>query len=262
MAVLRVEQLCFGMSQHFAIKDVSLYAEQGERISIIGPNGSGKSTLLKLMARLLKPHHGVVMLDGKDIADMKGKDSAKALSMLTQIQPQLTDMTVRDLVQYGRHPYSSMLTGTSREDRAVTEWAICATRMENLADRPLESLSGGERQRAWIAMALAQQPKVLLLDEPTTYLDIANQLEVLELMNQLNSQMNMTVVMVLHDINQAAQYSDRMIVMHEGSIVHHGAPRDVMTPDMFESVFRIRVRIHQEEAYPYIFPLSVAAGTL
>ncbi|MCG7409101.1 ABC transporter ATP-binding protein [Paenibacillus sp. ACRRX] len=259
MGVLNVNQLGYRLSEKFGLHEVSLQAEQGERISIIGPNGSGKSTLLKIMARLMTPHQGSVMLNGRDIAKMKGRDAARMLSMLTQIQPDLSEMTVRDLVQYGRHPYRSLLAGSSEADQTIVEWAIHETRLAQLADRQLDSLSGGERQRAWIAMALAQKPKVLLLDEPTTYLDIAHQLEVLELMNRLNEQLNMTIIMVLHDMNQAAQYSDRMIVMQDGRIVQSGTPNEVMTAEMFEQVFRIRVRIHQEQTRPYIFPIAVSS---
>lgn len=260
MAVLEADHVHYAVSTHFGLEDVCLRVKQGERVSIIGPNGSGKSTLLKLAARLLKPQHGVILLDGRDIAGMRGKDAARQITMLTQVQPQLTDMTVRDLVQFGRHPHSKMLSGETDEDRRVIEWAIAATRLEKLADRPLESLSGGERQRAWIAMTIAQQPSVLLLDEPTTYLDIANQIEVLELMNELNQQQHISIVMVLHDLNQAAQYSDHVVVMHQGSIVQQGLPQKVMTPQLLADVFGIEARIQQVDERLYILPLAVASA--
>lgn len=252
MAILNAERISYAPTQAFSIENMNLSAEQGERIAIIGPNGSGKSTMLRLIARLLQPNSGTILLDGRNVQEMKGSDVAKILAMLPQMQESLSDLTVRDLVRYGRHPYQRWFSGMSREDREITEWAIAATRMEHLADRALHSLSGGERQRAWIAMSLAQLPKVLLLDEPTTFLDISHQFEILELISRLNKEMNMTIVSVLHDINQAAQYSDRLIVMKDGRMASQGKPSDVLTHDMFEQVFEIAVRIHHDDPYPYV----------
>jgi len=252
LAILNAERISYAPTPRFSIHDVNITAEQGERIAIIGPNGSGKSTMLRLITRLLQPNTGTVVLDGHDIRAMKGNEIAKILAMLPQMQTGQHDLTVRDLVRYGRHPYQRWFSGMSKEDREIVEWAIHATRMDHLADQQLQSLSGGERQRAWIAMSLAQLPKVLLLDEPTTFLDISHQFEILELISQLNKEMNMTIVSVLHDINQAAQYSDRLIVMKEGRMVAQGTPSEVLTHEMFEQVFEITVRIHYDDPYPYV----------
>lgn len=256
MAVLNAAQLHYHPSNMFQIKNVCLEINEGETVSIIGPNGSGKSTVLRMLARLIKPDSGAIVLHGQELREMTDKDIARSLAMLPQINNSNLDLTVRDLVQYGRHPHQRWFAGQTAEDQRQVDWSIRATKLTKLADRPIYSLSGGERQRAWIAMALAQQPKLLLLDEPTTYLDISHQLELLELIDTLKKDMNMTVVMVLHDINQAAQYSDRLIIMQQGTIHSEGTPREVLTNHMFKSVFQLDVQIIQEEQYPYIRPLQ------
>ncbi|WP_455920725.1 ABC transporter ATP-binding protein, partial [Priestia megaterium] len=177
----------------------------------IGSNGCGKSTILRSLARLLKPAEGSIYLNGKDIHRHSSKEVAKKLAILPQAPEAPEDLTVKELCYYGRHPHKGLFARYSAEDHQVVEEALQATKLSNLSHRTLDALSGGQRQRAWIAMALAQGTELLLLDEPTTYLDLAHQIEVLELLRSLNQKRNCTIVMVLHDLNQAARYADHLI---------------------------------------------------
>ena len=240
---------------NFKLNDISLHIQEGEVVSLIGPNGSGKSTLLKVISQLLKPKSGEVFLDEKNIKSMKSKEIAKTLTMLPQMNNYQLDLTVQELVEFGRHPHSGHKLKLTAEDEEIVNWAIEVTGLSAYKHRLLPSMSGGERQRAWIAMTIAQHPKVLLLDEPTTYLDIAHQLEVMELVKQLNEQYNMTVIMVLHDINQAAQYSDRLIVLKRGVVHYDGLPHCVLCKEMFESIFEIEADISLKNGRPSFIPL-------
>lgn len=253
-SVLLTNDLSFRHSGQFALQDLSLSVQKGEIISLLGPNGSGKSTLLKLMARLLEPHQGSVILDGKELASMKTADVARKLSMLPQMNDHQLDLTVRELVEFGRHPHKPWFQRLDHEDHLIVDWSLELTGLGTYEHRFLKSLSGGERQRAWIAMALAQKPQVLLLDEPTTYLDIAHQLEVMELIRQLNQEYGMTVIMVLHDINQASQYSDRLVVMKKGNIEYDGPPECVLCKAMFQHIFEIEVEIYEDGERPFFTP--------
>jgi len=216
---------------------------EGEVVSLIGPNGSGKSTVLKVLSRMMKSRGGTVYLDGRDIHKLPTAEVARKLSILSQNHVTPPDFTVRELVTYGRIPHQKWYETINNEDSAVVEWAISKTHMQNLAERSVNTLSGGERQRAWLALALAQQPKVLLLDEPTTFLDICHQLEVMALIQDLNAELGLTVVMVLHDINQAAAFSDRIVVIKEGRLVAEGPPLKVLTPELLRSVYRVEAEI-------------------
>ncbi|WP_373426106.1 ABC transporter ATP-binding protein [Paenibacillus radicibacter] len=236
---------------------MSLEVREGEIVSLIGPNGSGKSTLLRLLARLLDPVRGEVWLDGKELRVMSSADIAKKLAMLPQMHDHQLDFTVRELVEFGRHPHKNWFERLGGEDEEIIKWALSVTNLTTYEHRTLPSLSGGERQRAWIAMAIAQRPKVLLLDEPTTYLDISHQLEVMELVQNLNRQFKMTIIMVLHDINQAAQYSDRLIVMKKGEVVYDGIPQCVLCKSMFQHVFEIDVDIYDDGNKPFFTPRRV-----
>ncbi len=244
-AVLRANQIsaCFG--ERTVIHGLSLSIKGREIISIIGPNGSGKSTLLRILARNLKPRQGTVLLDGKDIKELNGKELARGLAILHQAPHSSGDLTVGDLVAYGRFPHQSwrwpsrVAASSGVEDKTVVEWALEQTGLLPLALRPLNTLSGGERQRAWIAMALAQKPRILLLDEPTTYLDLYHQLEVLDLLARLNQEQNIAVIMALHDINYAARYSDTVAVLSQGSLYASGRPAEVITGEMLRAVFGV-----------------------
>lgn len=228
--------------------------------SIVGPNGCGKSTTLRALSRLLKPKGGAVVLDGQEISTMHTKDIARRLAILPQGPTPPGGLTVERLVWHGRYPHQGRLGGTGPADAEAVHWALERTEMMSFSDRPLESLSGGERQRAWIAMALAQQTPILLLDEPTTFLDLGHQLEVLELLRQLNTTMQITIVMVLHELNQAARYSDYMIAMNHGELQTQGTPAEVLTTQLLREVFGVDADVLTEKTSgrPYAVPHGVA----
>lgn len=224
-------------------EELHFSVQQAEIISIIGPNGSGKSTLLKALGRLLKPSSGTVFLDGKDIHRMKPWEVAKKMAILPQSATAPGDMTVADLVAYGRMPYQRLLAGRSEEDGREIDAALQATGMTALAERRIDTLSGGERQRAWLALALAQRPEVLLLDEPTTYLDIRYQLELMKLVARLHKEMKITVIMVLHDLNHAARFSDRLVAVRKGRIAADGTVAEVFTPENLRMIYGVETTI-------------------
>ncbi|MCM3714044.1 ABC transporter ATP-binding protein [Alkalihalobacillus oceani] len=259
--VLTADQLSFGFSDSYYIKELSLRFKKREVVSIIGPNGSGKSTVLRLLTRLLKPAHGAVYLEGKELHTLSSKNIAKKLTMLPQIYDHRSEMTVRDLVKFGRQPHLKWYEDYHQSHDTYIDWALEATRLTALQHRPLSSLSGGERQRAWIAMTIAQTPQILLLDEPTSYLDIAHQLEVMELVQELNRSLGLTIIMVLHDLNQAARYSDQIIAMKNGKVVRQGKPLDVYHPDFFRDVFSIEARVYSAGEYPVCEPYGVVQAT-
>jgi iron complex transport system ATP-binding protein len=221
------------------INNFSFQVKQGEIVSIIGPNGSGKSTLLKAISRQIPYYQGTVMLEDTNMKSLSSKQIARKVCMLCQKNQAPSDMTVIDLVSYGRYPHKKWYERLNDEDMDIVMWALERTHLTAYKERTITSLSGGESQRAWIAMALAQRPQVLLLDEPTTYLDISHQHEVLELVRELNTSMGITVVMVLHDLNQAAHYSDTIIVMQAGEKIISGTPNEVMTAQMIRQVYRM-----------------------
>lgn len=210
---------------------------------LVGANGCGKSTLLRGLARLLKPKSGTVYLDGKDISKLNGKTVAQKLAMLTQSPIAPEGLTVRDLVAMGRYPYQNWLQQWSKEDKEKIQEALSITTMTELAERDLDSLSGGQKQRAWIAMVLAQDTDILLLDEPTTYLDLAHQVELLDLLQQLHETKGKTIVMVLHDLNLACRYADCLVAVQQGKVYGMGTPKQVMTEEMVQEVFGLECRI-------------------
>ncbi|GAA4146672.1 ABC transporter ATP-binding protein [Actinomadura keratinilytica] len=224
---------------------------------IVGPNACGKSTLLRALARILKPAAGTVVLDGRSIADWPAKRLARTLGLLPQSSVAPEGITVADLVARGRYPHQSLLRQWSKEDERVIAESMAATGVADLAERPVDELSGGQRQRVWIAMVLAQQTPLLLLDEPTTYLDIAHQIEVLDLCARLHEE-GRTVVAVLHDLNHAARYATHLIAMRGGRIVAEGAPGDVVTADLVEEVFRLPCRVidDPETGTPLVVPAA------
>ncbi|MDR1359007.1 MAG: ABC transporter ATP-binding protein [Coriobacteriales bacterium] len=225
--------------------DFDLEVPAGKITTLIGANGSGKSTILKTMSRLLSPTDGAVYLEGESIHRMPTKAVAQRLALLPQGSQTPSGITVEDLVEYGRFPYRSRLSGMTAEDREIIRWALACTTMTEMADREMDQLSGGQRQRGWIAMALAQKTGILFLDEPTTYLDISHQLEILQLLRQLNEQQGVTVVMVLHDLNHAIMFSDYLVAIKNGRKHCAGTPKDAITPQMLEDVFNIEAEVIQ-----------------
>ncbi|MFH1981590.1 MAG: ABC transporter ATP-binding protein [Pseudomonadota bacterium] len=230
------------------LRDISLKIPKGAFVTLIGPNGSGKSTLLRVIAAVLRPRSGSATMDGRALSGIPPRQLARRISFLPQQPITPAEFTVRDLVSYGRHPYLGWMGRMQPGDWSVVDWACEMTRLTDLQDRLVGTLSGGERQRAWLALSLAQQSDLLLLDEPTTFLDICYQLEILELVRRLNETLGMSVVMVLHDLNQAARYSHRMLALKDGMLVAEGAPDEVMTPAFLRDVFRIDARLHRDEA--------------
>ncbi|MFB7138854.1 ABC transporter ATP-binding protein [Gottfriedia sp. NPDC056225] len=252
--MLLTKDISFAHSETFSLKDINVEVTKGEIVSLIGPNGSGKSTMLRIISNLLKPNEGAVLLDGNEIKNLSRQAIAKKLTMLPQIQNSELDLTIRELVSFGRNPHKGWFQKLDDEDEKIIDWALEVTNLQSFEFRFLQSLSGGERQRAWIAMAIAQRPSVLLLDEPTTFLDIAHQLEVMELVQMLNDRFGMTVIMVLHDINQAASYSDRLIVMKNGQIKYDGNSESVICKQMFHDIFEIDVEIYSNGNRPFFTP--------
>ncbi len=222
---------------------ISAAFSTGRRTAIIGPNGAGKSTLLKALAAINTDYTGEVLLAGQEIRTMGRKDIAKKIGILPQGAAAPPDTTVYQLVDYGRFPYRSLFSRDAKADREVVEWAMAAAHVEQLANRQVQTLSGGERQRVFLAMVLAQQPEILLLDEPTTYLDIAHQLEVMEIVERLNRDYHMTIIMVLHDINHALQYADEIIIIKDGTLKAQGLPAEVMTVDSLAATFGVKADI-------------------
>jgi iron complex transport system ATP-binding protein len=240
---LRAEQVRLGYGDRTIVDGLDLDVVAGTITAVIGPNGCGKSTLLRALGRLLKPTAGQVVLDGKRIDRIPTREIAKVLGLLPQAPSAPEGLTVADLVARGRHPHQAWYRQWSADDEDAVAQALEWTGIADLAERPVDQLSGGQRQRAWISMALAQGTDLLLLDEPTTFLDLAHQVDVLELVRRLHSEAGRTVVMVLHDLNLAARYADRLVAMREGRIVAAGKPAEVITEELLEKVFGLAARV-------------------
>lgn len=255
---LAARDLEVGYGARPIVRGVDLEVLEGSVTTVIGPNGCGKSTLLRALARLLRPTRGAVVLDGADIGSLATREVARRLALLPQSPLAPEGLVVRDLVVRGRHPRQSWLRQWSRDDEEVVDQALAWTSMTELADHPVDELSGGQRQRAWLAMALAQDTGLLLLDEPTTYLDLAHQVEVLDLVLRLNRESGRTVVMVLHDLGLAARYSDRLVVMGDGLLVDQGSPAEVLTEAMLSDVFGLQARVLADPVggSPLVVPVS------
>ena len=243
---LEANSLSLAYDRATIVEELRLTITRGQITTLVGPNGCGKSTLLRGLARLLKPKAGQVVLDGRAIHQIPTKALAKELGILPQSPSAPEGLTVYELVAQGRYPHQGFFQQWSLEDERIAQEALTITHMTAFANRPLDTLSGGQRQRAWIAMALAQDTPILLLDEPTTYLDIGHQIEVMELVQTLNRERQMTILLVLHDLNQAARYSDRMVVMQDGAIVADGSPQEMMTPQMLADIFHVHVTVVQD----------------
>jgi iron complex transport system ATP-binding protein len=240
---LAAEHVRLAYDDRVVVDDLDLELTEGSFTAIVGPNACGKSTLLRALGRLMRPTAGHVLLDGRAIARTPTREVAKVLGLLPQAPVAPEGLTVADLVGRGRHPHQNWLRQWSRDDEAVVAEALAWTDMSALADRPVDALSGGQRQRAWISMALAQGTDLLLLDEPTTYLDLSHQIDVLELVGRLHAERGRTVVVVLHDLNIAARYAQRLVAMKDGALVASGTPDEVLTEALLGDVFDLEARI-------------------
>lgn len=241
--ILQAESVDLSYGARTVAERLDFSVERAAVISIIGPNGSGKSTLLKALGRLLKPARGTVLLDGKDIHQMKPWEVARKMAILPQSAAAPGDMTVCDLVCCGRMPYQSLFSPRQESDMLEIDSALRATGMLGMKYRRLDSLSGGERQRAWIALAIAQQPEILLLDEPTTYLDIHHQLELMHLVARLHEQLGITVIMVMHDLNHAARFSHRLVAVQSGRIVADGDVEEIFTAQTLRKLYGVETSV-------------------
>lgn len=239
MVRLYTKDLNISYGERLIVEDLTIHIPDQKITTIIGPNGCGKSTLLKAMTRIISHQSGSVLLDGKSISKENTKALAKKIAILPQAPESASGLTVFELVSYGRYPHQKGFGRLNRHDIEVIDWALEVTRTENFKDDPVDSLSGGQRQRVWIAMSLAQETEIIFLDEPTTYLDMAHQLEVLELLKKLNIEEHRTIVMVLHDLNQAARFADHLIAIKDGQIVQSGGCEDVICCEVLRNVFSI-----------------------
>jgi iron complex transport system ATP-binding protein len=238
---MEVRQLSFSYGATRVLSDVSFKAPAGRITSILGANGSGKSTLFYLMTKNLRPQSGQILLDGQDIRAIRARDYARQVSIVNQVNTINGDIETERLVSYGRTPFLSFMQRPGAEDARLIDWAMHITDVEKFRAKPLSQLSGGQRQRVWLAMALAQGTRLLLLDEPTTYLDIRYQVQILRLIRRLNKEFGLTILMVLHDMNQALYYSDYLLCLRDGQVVAQGSPAEVMSERLIEELYDIRL---------------------
>ncbi|WP_163654256.1 ABC transporter ATP-binding protein [Listeria sp. PSOL-1] len=262
MKNLYTEHLQIAYDKRIIVDQLNLDIPLGKITALVGANGSGKSTILKTMSRLMKPSSGAVILDGKKIHHESTKEIAKELAILPQSPSAPGGLTVYDLVTYGRTPHQKGFSTLNQEDRKLIDWAIRMTNLENFADHPIENLSGGQRQRAWIATLLAQDTPILFLDEPTTFLDMTHQLDVMNILKQLNELEKRTIVMVVHDLNLASRYASHMIAIKEGQMAASGTPTEVMTETMLEDVFNVKadILIDPRSGVPLCLPYETCNG--
>ncbi|MCX5408177.1 ABC transporter ATP-binding protein [Streptomyces sp. NBC_00335] len=261
---LTAENVTLGYDQRVIAENLSVEIPDNSFTVIVGPNACGKSTLLRALSRMLKPTVGRVLLDGQAIGSMPAKKVAKTLGLLPQSSIAPDGITVSDLVSRGRYPHQGLLRQWSGEDERIVKESMASTGVAELADRAVDELSGGQRQRVWIAMALAQQTPLLLLDEPTTYLDIQHQIEVLNLCAELHEEQGRTLVAVLHDLNHAARYATHLIAMRDGKVVAEGAPAEVVTAELVERVFGLRCQVisDPETGTPLVIPAARVARSM
>lgn len=254
--IFTVKDLSFAYGKQKVLNNLALTLHEGTITTLIGANGCGKSTLFNLMTKNLKPDSGEIFLRNKNIADLKLKEFARQAAIVHQYNTAPMDISVEKLVSYGRTPYHTMgLSPDAKKDEEKVNWAMEITDTLKHKHKAVSQLSGGQKQRVWIAMALAQDTKILFLDEPTTYLDIRYQLQILKLIRQLNQEYSLTIVMVLHDINQSLYYSDEIIAMKDGKIIAQGLPEDIITPELVKSVFDVELNISTENGKPFILPI-------
>ncbi|MBD0383025.1 ABC transporter ATP-binding protein [Paenibacillus sedimenti] len=257
---LWTQQLDIAYEDRLIVENLNVSIPSGQITALVGSNGSGKSTILKTLARILKPKNGSVLLDGESIHKKSTKEVAKQLAILPQNPIAPEGLTVTELVGYGRYPHQKGFGSLTEEDRRIIRDVIEVTGMSDFADRPVDQLSGGQRQRAWIAMALAQQTDIVLLDEPTTFLDMAHQLEVLKLLEKLKEQEGRTIIMVVHDLNHATRYAQHVVAIKSGKVVREGAPSDVVTPEVLREVFGIEADVVEDPrtGTPLCLPYELA----
>ena len=244
---MEVRNLSFSYGKNWVLKDTSFQIEEGKITTIMGANGCGKSTLFNLMTRNLYPGKGNIFLRGKNIQNLALKEFARKVSIVHQYNSSADDITAERLVSFGRTPHMKLMQGRSEADERQIRWAMEVTNTEKYRDREISRLSGGQRQRVWIAMALAQNTKILFLDEPTTYLDIRYQIEILKLVQKLNREYGITIIMVLHDMNQAIHYSDRIIGLKDGHVAAEGAPKEIITPECIRELYGITLGVTEIE---------------
>lgn len=247
MEAISVKNLSVAYESNTIIEDMNLSIPKGKISIIIGANGCGKSTLLKTIARINKPKNGDIFINNKNIKKIKEKNIAKEVAFLPQGPVCPDGLTVRELVAYGRFPHQKMIGGLNSHDKDLIDWAIKETGLSEFADREVENLSGGQRQRAWIAMTLAQETDIIMLDEPTTYLDMSYQLEVLEVLQKLNREKNITVVIVLHELNNACRFADNIIGLKKGKIICEGKPLEVINKENLKEIYGIEANLQKSE---------------
>ena len=254
--VFKINNLSFAYDKHEVIKNLTLELHKGKITTLIGANGCGKSTLFNLMTKNLVPDSGEILLNDQNVANMKLKDFAKKVAIVHQYNTAPVDITVKDLVAFGRTPYNTIgLSKDVGEDEEKVHKAMEITNILKYKDKPVAELSGGQKQRVWIAMALAQDTKILFLDEPTTYLDIRYQLQILKLVRQLNEDYGITIIMVLHDINQSLYYSDEIVAMQNGKVLSQGVPREIITPKLIEDVYGVTLETGEIGGKPFVIPV-------
>lgn len=254
--IYTVKNLAFSYGKQQVLKDLSLTLQEGRITTFIGANGCGKSTLFNLMTKNLKPMEGTIELSGQNINDIRLKDFARRAAIVHQYNTAPADLTVEKLVAYGRTPYHSFgSVRTTKEDEEMVQWAMEITHTMKHKDKPAAQLSGGQKQRVWIAMALAQGTKILFLDEPTTYLDIRYQLQILRLIRTLNREYGLTIIMVLHDMNQSLYYSDEIVAMKNGKILTQGLPEKVITAELVKEIYDVELTLSNIDGKPFIMPV-------
>lgn len=256
---MQAKGLSAGYNGEAVFRGLDLKIPEGSITTLIGSNGSGKSTILKTLCRIISPDSGAVYLDGEAIHEMPTKRVAQRLALLPQGAQAPAGITVGDLVEYGRFPYRSALSGLGEKDREIIQWALASTGMSSLEHREMEKLSGGQQQRAWIAMALAQKTGLLFLDEPTTYLDISHQLDILYLLRRLNRENGVTIVMVLHDLNHAIMFSDYLVAIKDGTLHSAGTPQEVITQQALREIFDVEAEVitHPVLNVPVCLPFRI-----
>lgn len=262
MEAISVKNLSVAYEDNLIIDNMNLSIPKGEISIIIGANGCGKSTLLKTIARVIKPKGGEIFINEKNIKTEKEKHIATEVAFLPQGPISPSGITVKKLVAFGRFPHQKIIGGLRSHDKEIIEWAIEETGLKDFGDIPVDNLSGGQRQRAWIAMTLAQETGIIMLDEPTTYLDMCYQLEVLEVLERLNKEKNITVVMVLHELNNACRFASNIIGLKKGKIICEGAPKEVITKETLKEIYGIDVTLQLSEngKYPICIDYELIRG--